>query len=172
MTSDVILVLVHMLMASDALSTVSSGWFFCVLLGACRKPLLEIHRAAYTVAERVKQLTVNWPCKLASWQAANCNVYHASWQVQDCYEFKLFTQPCHLFLEFGPKVLRPPSRCHHRWSSAWGPRSPKVSDNKFGNNNCSNQAAVAFLVQLFSKRDLYTNKCALPTEGMNFQEWA
>ena len=39
---------------------------------------------------------VNWPCKLTSWPAANCNVYHASWQVQDWLQDwvdKLFTQP-------------------------------------------------------------------------------
>ena len=106
--------------------------FFGVLLDACRKPLLEIHRAAYTVAERVKQLMVNWPCKLTSWPAANCNVYHASWQVQDWLQDwvdKLFTQP---------------------WVWPQGP----AAHNDDATTIDPAPGAQLFLIQLFHKRHL------------------
>ena len=70
------------------------------------------------------------PCKLTSSRLTS----RLSWQV------------VHTTLSLTPRSCSPQWWCHHHWSSAWGPASRTISDTYyiFGNNHCSNQAAVTF----------------------------
>ena len=70
------------------------------------------------------------PCKLTSSRLTS----RLSWQV------------VHTTLSLTPRSCSPQWWCHHHGSSAWGPASRTISDTYyiFGNNHCSNQAAVTF----------------------------